>query len=279
MVLSRPRLSSILPDRPLDAARGALSRKRDSTSAVVDHGVHYGPTATLRAIMMDSEEVKAPRTLRAVGCAWLPNGSSTFSLAAALTIILLLLPTLALFLAGAVVTTVPLGLQLAMVALLLAPCVLPGVLLYDSVLRHRSTRLALVAQWSAYDKLLWTVLLVLTSTLGFATAGTLLVHQQLLEVSGADPEQAGLAYTLFWTYLFHLAEAIPFLDIPGTVDWNPALDFSRWYGDLSVLLYKLMVVVPLIQLLGLTIKQFFDQSRAAGPSGGTSAPAAPTAGR
>lgn len=49
-------------------------------------------------------------------------------------------------------------------------------------------------------------------------------------------------------YLWHLADAIPVLKVPATLNWTPDLEFSSVGAGVRLLAYKILVILPVIKL-------------------------------
>ena len=90
---------------------------------------------------------------------------------------------------------------------------------------------------------------------------------RVLSLAVADPAEAKLPFTVFGTYLRSLAGAVPLLDIPATLEWKPGFKFGAWEGNLLVLLYKLALIVPLLQLFSLLLKRLFAEAPAPAAEG------------
>jgi hypothetical protein len=156
-----------------------------------------------------------------------------------------------------------LGLQIALVALLALASLVGATALYMIALRHtRRVILRVVSNWGLVDFVSWGGLVLLFPTVGFAAVSAFLVHHDLMGVSGADPTDSTLSFSMFGTYIWNLADAVPLLEIPTTLNWKPVAEFTTGAGGALVLSYKVMLIVPLLQLAALVLqRQFGEPSR------------------
>lgn len=73
----------------------------------------------------------------------------------------------------------------------------------------------------------------------------------LIEPDGLDVSEGRIADF----YLWHFCDLIPFLDVPGTLRWEPPLDYSSGWTGLLVLLFQAAVVLPSIQVIRLYFRK------------------------
>ncbi len=79
---------------------------------------------------------------------------------------------------------------------------------------------------------------------------------------GPSSESAKLSVYAFETLAWSLADSLPILKIPETLSWERALEFTTPSGGAVVLAYKLVLILPLVQLIGLILNQGFGQGSA-----------------
>lgn len=164
-------------------------------------------------------------------------------------------------------------LQLGLAAILMSLSVLAAVVLFLLALRStRSSVLRRVGRWSLGDILWWSVLLVAIPTVGFAALGALLAHEELVGFKGPSPDSAKLSLYAFETLAWSLTDSLPILKVPETLSWERALEFTTPSGGAVVLAYKLVLIVPLVQLIGLILNQGFGQTAADPVQGGGEEP-------
>ena len=60
--------------------------------------------------------------------------------------------------------------------------------------------------------------------------------------------------------IWNLVDSVPALDIPTTLNWKPELKVTTIPGGMIVLLYKLMVVVPFLQLFAIALARLFGRA-------------------
>jgi len=61
---------------------------------------------------------------------------------------------------------------------------------------------------------------------------------------------------------------VPVLKVPETLNWEPELELTSVTGGALVLAYKLLLVLPLVQLAGIVLTRSFGADKpvaAAGP--------------
>lgn len=62
-------------------------------------------------------------------------------------------------------------------------------------------------------------------------------------------------------YAWHLADAVPLAEIPTTLNWTPQLEFNSIPAGARLLVYKVLVILPLIALVREWIKRSRDNPR------------------
>jgi hypothetical protein len=242
-------------------AAGTLLRdEHQRAGKLVQEGLERGPVAAYGRVVRG--EIDAPVAVQFVTLSWLPGTGSMAGVWCALLASIVTVP-LVLLAATDVVTQAPLPVQMVVIGLFAIVTLAVCGILYALVLgRSRPKLMQHVAAWSALDKLYWVALIIVVPTVGFATVTTFGIRHDLLGLADAHPRDADLPFAVFGTYLRSLAGAVPLLDIPSTLDWKPGLRFDAWYGNLLVLLYKIALIVPLLQLLSLLLKRLFGDAPA-----------------
>jgi hypothetical protein len=51
------------------------------------------------------------------------------------------------------------------------------------------------------------------------------------------------------TYFWNLVDAIPWLQITGTLHWDSPLHFANTWGELFIILFRLLALGPLLAVL------------------------------
>ena len=64
------------------------------------------------------------------------------------------------------------------------------------------------------------------------------------------------------TFGWSLADAVPIVKIPDTLDWPPKLEYTTPTGHGAVLAYKILLVLPLVQLAAIALKRSFGEAGA-----------------
>lgn len=165
-----------------------------------------------------------------------------------------------LLLADAVLQESPLGWQIAYVAVMALLALAFGVLLYLIALRRtRRFVMGRVARWSWEDRLLWAVALAVLPAAGFAVATAFLAHHRILRVSGVASSDPQLAFYTAEAYLWSLAQAVPVLQLTETFHWTSQLVFRSSGGEALVLAYKLLFLLPLVQIAAIVIGRSFGE--------------------
>lgn len=148
--------------------------------------------------------------------------------------------------------------KIALTAALLAVGVGAGGVAYLFALRStRGTALTIVQEWSREDLVAWGIAVVVLPTVAFAAVTALLVHAKLIGAKGVATTDPGLAFKTLETYAWNLADAVPVLKVPQTLAWKPELRLNTTSGGAIVLLHKLMLVLPLVQLVAVILARSF----------------------
>jgi hypothetical protein len=246
----------------------AVKGERDRASTLVTEGLEHGPVAAYGMVVRG--EVDAPLPVKLVTLQWLmkwirkpiPQAGAGAGTGIALVTSLFVVPFVLLLATDAVAQT-PMAIQVVAMGFVMAVTAAVCLVLYLLVLgKTRQELMHRVERWSGRDKAYLMALIVIVPTVGFATLTAFGLHRHLFGLAGDHPRTDGLSFAAFDTYLWHLAHAVPFLDIPDTLKWKASLDFREWYGgNLLILAYKVALIVPLLQLFALVLKRFFaDQS-------------------
>ena len=174
-----------------------------------------------------------------------------------------------LLIATNVSSRAPVSLQLAIIGFSTGLTFAVSAELYLLVFgRNQPNLVQQLAGWSLPNKAYWIAMIVIVPTVGFAMVTAFGVHHRIFNLTRTGSETPALSFAAFDTYLWHLAHAVPLLDIPQTLKWKAPLDFREWYGgNLLILMYKVALIVPLLQLLSLLIKRpVAAEARAQGES-------------
>jgi hypothetical protein len=96
-----------------------------------------------------------------------------------------------------------------------------------------------------------------TALAGFAAVGftslTALLYQRGLVGISPAPAHDRLLDDTFSFYLWHMANTVPLVDIPGNLDWHKPLELHGGLGGLLVIGFTGFVIFPLIQLARLVL--------------------------
>lgn len=107
---------------------------------------------------------------------------------------------------------------------------------------------AATENWPWYERLEWLSCFLLWPTAGFACVAALLSEpgvfgkQGVLELS--RPAYDGSPWRMFEAYLWNLADAVPILKVPRTLNWCEPFRFEDFGGGLLLLAYKVVFIVP-----------------------------------
>ena len=237
--------------------RGFGASQKELMIGLVNEGLQRGPVTAYRSVARG--EIPAPRLVKLVTLAWLPWSGTEFGMPAFLIASMVAVP-LALLMATSFVMAAPLIVQWAVVGGFAIVTILISTILYGVVLGHsRAVLLQHIAGWNLRDKIYWITLVVIVPTVGFATVTTYCVRHQLLWLQGTDPQDGSVPFESFSTYVRSLADAIPFLDVSQTLGWKAGVSFRDWQGKLLLLIYKVALIVPLLQLTTLLLKRLFTE--------------------
>ena len=144
----------------------------------------------------------------------------------------------------------PRGLGLAITAVIILYGASAGVGLYRlAIKRTREAMFTKAERWPLPDRAFAWGLVFFVPTIAFAAVTTQLVQYDALTVEGAASRDPDLTSQAFAAYLWSLADAVPLLKIPETLNWEPPLRFPTWEGGSLALAYKLVLLVPAAQLL------------------------------
>jgi hypothetical protein len=150
-----------------------------------------------------------------------------------------------------------LGWQITFAAACMVAALCGGVAAYALALKSTRDRiLGVVGGWGWRDLWWGGMMIIVLPTVGFAVVSALLVFHGLIDVKGVAPTDQHLGVKTFEAFAFGLADSVPILKIPETLGWKPALSFTMLGGAL-VLIYKLILVVPFVQLATLAISGSF----------------------
>jgi hypothetical protein len=157
----------------------------------------------------------------------------------------------------------PVGIQAIVTIGLLLLIGPPTLILYRASLkRTRATFTRRFGRWSTEDIWTFTGLVVVGPIIALATLTTILISRGVITataagngpiVLAADPILADKVFDVYW---WNLADAVPIVKIPDTLGWKPSIDLSIG-GALLVLLFKLALILPMVQLAGELLKNMF----------------------
>lgn len=258
------RVAERLPS--LGNVRTFIPGERERLSALVEEGLRSGPLTAHGKVAR--REVEAPFFEKVASLTWLPRTGSRADVWVEFALSTVAVPMFLLIATNAS-SHAPAGLQLAIVGFFAAMTFAVSAVLYLLVFgRNRANVTQQLAGWSLTNKAYWIAMVVIVPTVGFATVTAFAVDHHIFGLTGSHPKTRGLSFAAFNTYLWHLAHAVPLLDIPQTLNWKPRLDFREWYGgDLMILMYKVALIVPLLQVLSLLVtRPAAGEARAQGES-------------
>jgi hypothetical protein len=155
---------------------------------------------------------------------------------------------------------------IAAAAVSIAACVLVIWLRFSAEGRTRFKRLA-ETEW------LWSITFVAVAV-AWATAGFVLISATLYEagygtIAGPKLHGTHLIDTAYTYYLWHLAHAIPALDITETANWKLRHPFTDSLQGALVLIYTIIIVAPVVYLAAIVLRRLLgsdtvgDKSNAA----------------
>jgi hypothetical protein len=134
------------------------------------------------------------------------------------------------------------------------------VLFSMALRRKRAAVLRRFGRWSYGDVIWWSALVIAIPAVTFGVISASLVHWGWLGVDGVAPSDPNLPYKAFETYVWNLADAIPLLKVPETLNWEPSLRFPTFWGGALVLAYKVLVILPFAQLLAIALSRVFGEA-------------------
>jgi hypothetical protein len=105
---------------------------------------------------------------------------------------------------------------------------------------------------------------VLLATATFSTLSGVLYQHCWIVPAGPALDPSRLASSFRNGYFWQLAKAVPILEIPETLNWKAPWVMSDPLGGALMLLYKIVVIVPLVQVAALLLKQRSAGSSASG---------------
>jgi hypothetical protein len=141
---------------------------------------------------------------------------------------------------------------------LLVLAVAATVLLFLVALRWtRGLMIRRFGHWSFQDILFWSLFVIAIPAVFFAVGSALLIHAGHLGMKGVDKTDEYLPLRAFERYEWSLSDTIPLLRIPETLHWKPKLGFPTMAGGALVLAFKLLLVLPLAELIGTALSSAF----------------------
>jgi hypothetical protein len=238
-----------------------------------------GPLATIHALSNPTVEVDAGVLRRVLlYLRVLTKVNSTVQLYAIALFGPLVMAAVTLFVTSEVLQQRSGGEELVLAIILGLLALMAAIGLYVLALRPTRGRvLKYVAKWSVADQLFWGLGLLVVPTVAFAVVSAILLHHGALGVDGTTTDDA-LPWRTLETFVWNLADAVPVIKIPDTLNWDPKLSFTTMSGGALVLAYKLLLVVPFAQLAAIALARSFGDDEDGGDGGGEEqAVAAPAA--
>jgi hypothetical protein len=139
-------------------------------------------------------------------------------------------------------------LRICVAAVSVVAAIVAGGAVYLLALRPtRGKVLRFIAGWSREDLLSWALLVIVVPTVAFGAITAVLIDRKLIGVSGVTPSDSGLALKAAETYAWNLADAVPVLKVPETLNWKPTMKLTTVTGGALVLGYKCLLVLPLAE--------------------------------
>jgi hypothetical protein len=93
------------------------------------------------------------------------------------------------------------------------------------------------------------------ATAFFALLTTLLVQFDALDVTGGALRPHWYVSSFRNYYLWNAAEAIPILEVPQTLDWQKPFVIHGYVAGTLLLVYKILLLVPLVRIADLFFKE------------------------
>jgi hypothetical protein len=98
-----------------------------------------------------------------------------------------------------------------------------------------------------------------------AAVALALLHMEVAETTPSIPQESEVNAAISW-FGWHLAEVIPVLDVPGTLNWDLRFEFvDRWTGVLLVM-GKLFLVGLLAGPIAMVVRMSVERARARRPT-------------
>ncbi len=145
--------------------------------------------------------------------------------------------------------------------------------------RYQAAVVGQLKGWSRADILWFSALVVVIPAVGFAAVTSVGVHHGFLKADGMPAAISDLPFAAFGLYIWNLADAIPVLEIPDTLLWKPQMTLTTTAGGVLVLSYKVLVILPFVQLIGSALARTFGEPEpTTNAGGGTISPDGPAGG-
>lgn len=158
--------------------------------------------------------------------------------------------------------------QVLFVAVLVVLAAVACVLTYLLALRPtRDRMLSVVRRWSREDLAWWGEMVVVVPMVAFAAVTAWLVRRKLIGFEGVEASEWGLSFKTLEVFAWSLADAVPILNAPETLMWTPQLKLTTMTGGALVLAYKLVLILPLVQLVAIALARSFGDARPGRPDG------------
>jgi hypothetical protein len=228
---------------------------------LIQEGLNSGPLAAYRKVAQ--RKVDAPWAVKLATLTLLRIDSDA-AVWTCLVTSMVVVPCALLF-GTNVLTDAPLAVQLVGMAPIAFVTLAVSFVLYGLVFgRNRRELMRLIGGWSVWDRAYWMALMVIVPTVGFAILTAFGVSHHLFGLAGNKPQTDDVSFDALNTYLWNLAHAVPLLDVTDTLRWKTSLEFREWYGgNLLVLVYKIALIVPLLQLASIMLRRLLADERSA----------------
>jgi hypothetical protein len=103
-----------------------------------------------------------------------------------------------------------------------------------------------------FDPLVLASALAVFAAVSFGALTGLLYLEGGLEISGWNPEEA-VVWQASEFYLWHLADTVPFLDVPTNLQWEQPFEFEDRLGGVLLVIFTGIVILPLVQVARLVV--------------------------
>jgi hypothetical protein len=88
-------------------------------------------------------------------------------------------------------------------------------------------------------------------TVAFVTLTAFILHHHVIvSATGVSSNGTGLTFATLEVYAWSIVNAVPTLNLTETFAWQPTLHMTNEWGRVLIFAFKIMLIVPLFQLLG-----------------------------